>query len=531
VGDDTANSALDDTPGRHEDAGGGIDSPRPGHEPPLAYEVFTRQPSEVVIGIVGPLGTDNDKVRRFIADRLAAYGYAIEVVRVSEVIIPGLVDPATIPSQPGFKRSEALIEAGNRIRKTLRNPAALALGAAVEIAHRRPPGEVRKWAYIVSSLKLPQEVAELRKIYAGGFYLLAVHTDRAQRVRNLCDGGEMTEAEAVALITRDEHEPSEYGQHTRDTFALADFFCADEANDDKLRHSINRCLDLVFADPTITPTFNEFAMFMAFAASLRSADLSRQVGAVVARDGEILSTGANDCPKAGGGLYWPLFIGDRVDDLPRGRDFKRGFDSNTAERHRLVNEIAARLAPESPGATKRVLLESGLSDITEYGRAVHAEMEALLACSRGSVSCRGATLFCTTFPCHNCAKHIIAAGIGDVVYVEPYPKSKALDFHDDAVTQDKCEQGDVKVRFKPFIGVGPRQFFDLFSMSLSSGRTMQRKLDSGAAASWDPAQAVPRVQMLPVAHRDFEKAATEYLRKFNYAQERRHERANDDISG
>ncbi|MDN3612645.1 hypothetical protein QWZ16_23945 [Vibrio ostreicida] len=26
------------------------------------------------------------------------------------------------------------------------------------------------------------------------------------------------------------------------------------------------------------------------------------------------------------------------------------------------------------------------------------------------------------FPCHNCAKHIVASGIKRVVYVEPYPK-------------------------------------------------------------------------------------------------------------
>lgn len=62
-----------------------------------------------------------------------------------------------------------------------------------------------------------------------------------------------------------------------------------------------------------------------------------------------------------------------------------------------------------------------------------------------------------------------------MIYVEPYAKSKAIDFHDDAVTAEKLEGGDNRVRFKPFIGVGPRQFFDLFSLSLSTGRKMDAR--------------------------------------------------------
>src|SRR5690606_29940970 len=107
-------------------------------------------------------------------------------------------------------------------------------------------------------------------------------------------GQSMAVSKATELIDRDEHEPEKHGQQTRETFHLADFFLADEKNDDKLRSSIERCLDIIFGCPTITPSFNEFAMFMAFASSVRSADLSRQVGAVVARNNELLSTGAND---------------------------------------------------------------------------------------------------------------------------------------------------------------------------------------------------------------------------------------------
>jgi deoxycytidylate deaminase len=507
---------MDSSESRTSDgAAGSFAPPALGLNPSdVPYDVYTARPSEIVIGLVGPLGTDTDKIRMMIADRLREYGYVAEIIRISTVLIPALAGPERVPPRPTYDRARALIDLGNQIRRESKNNAVLALAAAAEIARRRPDpdGPVRKVAYIISSLKLPEEVAELRKIYGRGFYLFAVSSDREQRVQNLsAHGKEMDLARAWELITRDEYEQEPYGQNTRDTFHLADFFVADERNDDKLRASLYRCLDLVFGNVFITPTFNEYAMFMAFSASLRSADLSRQVGAVVARDREILSTGANDCPSPGGGLYWPEFVGDRIDDVPRGRDFKRLGDSNVLEREKLI-EFIVNEAPESYRATLiEILRKSPLRDLTEFGRVVHAEMEALLACSRNNVSCRRATLYCTTFPCHNCAKHIIAAGVDQVVYVEPYPKSKALEFHDDAITMGKVESGERRVRFKPFIGVGPRQFFDLFSLSLSAGRRIRRKDGVGKVIAWTPSEATPRVQMLPIAHRTFEEGAVKYL--------------------
>lgn len=362
------------------------------------YEVHTTSDSELVFGLVGPLGTDNEAIVRLLEERLRSFSYDTKTIKISSVIIPALAYPREVPCIPKYKRAKTLIDLGDQIRKDSRNNAVLAIAAATEVARLRPnpKGKVQRTAYVVSSLKHPEEVAELRKIYGNGFYLFAVHTDRERRVQHLSgDAKEMTRAQAWELIDRDEHEPEEYGQHTRDTFHLADFFLADENNQDKLRHSVNRCIDLVFGNPTITPTFNEFAMFMAFASSLRSGDLSRQVGAVVAKGNEILSTGANDCPAAGGGLYWPTFIGDRIDDVPRGRDYKRGCDSNVVEKEKLVREVTERLPQEWRQQVEAALRSSRLNDLTEYGRVVHAEMEALLACARSTASCAGATLFCT----------------------------------------------------------------------------------------------------------------------------------------
>jgi deoxycytidylate deaminase len=257
-------------------------------------------------------------------------------------------------------------------------------------------------------------------------------------------------------------------------------------------------------------------MFMAFASALRSADLSRQVGAVITRENEILSTGANECPRAGGGLYWPErnSTSGCLEDAQNGRDFMRGYDSNRIEQLAIIERIITTAKKESPNfdgeLLRNVLKKSGIRDLTEFGRVVHAEMEALMSCSRRGITSVGATVYCTTFPCHNCAKHIVAAGIARVVFVEPYSKSKALEFHGDSIVYTDSEAGadDRKVRFEPFVGVGPRRFFELFSMNLGSSYKLERKIsDTGEKKEWRIENAQLRLQLQPTSYLRLEMAA------------------------
>ena len=53
---------------------------------------------------------------------------------------------------------------------------------------------------------------------------------------------------------------------------------------------------------------------------------------------------------------------------------------------------------------------------------VHAEMNALMFALRHGISTNGATLYSTYQPCHNCLKHIISAGIVEIVYRYDYDK-------------------------------------------------------------------------------------------------------------
>jgi deoxycytidylate deaminase len=482
--------------------------------------------SELVIGLVGAVGTDLQQVAGILKERLKAFKYEVEEIRVSNDVIPQLVSvPENLVDE--YARIDALMTAGDNARKAAGDNSVLAIGVAARVSSKRkqdgtsnPPYRSR-CAYIVNSLKHPDEVVRLREIYPESFYLFGVFSDEARRHWHLTERVRMSDEKAKCLTVRDEHEQIPHGQRTRDTFHLSDFFVRIDEDQDKARNSIWRILDILFGDPYKTPIFDEFAMFMAFAASLRSADLSRQVGAVVAANQEIIATGANDCPKCGGGLYWPVYQKENhcVEDVPKGRDYMRGCDSNEVERETIIQDILQRAGEGTDTqALRRAIEESRIMDITEYGRVVHAEMEALLSCARSHANARGATLYSTTFPCHNCAKHIVAAGIIRVVYIEPFPKSKAAEFYDDSICLGFSDGSEV-VHFEPFVGVGPRRFFDLFSIRLGTGIPLKRKDDAGKVVSWNPETSNLRIQMLPASYLDLEKLAASLFQTFKEKKE------------
>jgi cytidine deaminase len=223
-------------------------------------------------------------------------------------------------------------------------------------------------------------------------------------------------------------------------------------------------------------------MFQAVGAALRSVELGRQVGAALATpSGSVIALGANEVPAAGGGSYWE---GDQED----AREYTRERDTNRLSQVEIAEEVEELLRERFKEVAKRLkkkgvrkvqpvfrkaFLEglgeavregTRLREVTEYGRAVHAEMSALLDAARRGVSVQGATLFITVFPCHNCTRHIIEAGVRRVIFIEPYPKSRAFALHSDALDRpNKPMGGDPgKVSFEPFVGVAPRRYRELF---------------------------------------------------------------------
>ena len=240
-------------------------------------------------------------------------------------------------------------------------------------------------------------------------------------------------------------------------------------------------------------------MYHAFAASLRSAAPGRQVGAaVVDGDGSILATGTNDVARAGGGLYWTedpddarehvgrtdlgdifqqQLLADLVDRMKRAGWLRDEFEA------RATNELVTDAVTDEDSDGK--LAEARVFSVLEYGRAVHAEMTALLDAARRGVPTAESVVAVTTFPCHECARHIVAAGVETVVYIEPYPKSLVKELFRDSVVVDD-QAAEPKVLFTPFVGASPRRFPDLFGMR-------KRKLDDGALVVWDPRSSTPAV--------------------------------------
>lgn len=481
-------------------------------------ERLLRDPgSELVFGLVAPVGADLESLEQDLSNQLVLYGYTPNPIRMSKLLRDARDLDVELRDSPEFDRLMSFMDAGDRLREKSGAGEILALWAMTAIKSKRPPDSPvrRRTAHILRSIKHPDEARALRAVYGPGFFLIGLSASTELRKWSLRQKG-LSDEQARRVIERDESEEStlghKLGQQTRDAFDLADVYIRQHRERAKTTEQLERFLRLVFGAAVETPTPEEHAMFLAYASSLRSADLSRQVGAVVWKDRiGVVATGCNDVPAPGGGLYW-AGAGDR-------RDHAIGFDANEQQRTQIAEEVARRVAAElklgdeALPQIREACRRTRLLDITEFGRPVHAEMDSLLSCARAGIDTMDATLFSTTFPCHNCAKHIVAAGLKRVVYIEPYEKSQAIPLHGDAIASDDHGDRDGQrhprsVVFEPFVGVGPRRYFDLFSMKLGDGYQLRRKI-GGQTAPWErnPA-AVVRVPMLPTSYleREFQLA-------------------------
>ncbi|WP_300660313.1 dCMP deaminase family protein [Fluviicola sp.] len=59
---------------------------------------------------------------------------------------------------------------------------------------------------------------------------------------------------------------------------------------------------------------------------------------------------------------------------------------------------------------------------------LHAEANAILKVARSTNDCSGATLFITLSPCKDCSKLVLQAGIRRVVYMTEYKDTMGVDF-------------------------------------------------------------------------------------------------------
>ncbi|MCI9141982.1 MAG: cytidine deaminase [Lachnospiraceae bacterium] len=465
--------------------------------------------SELIIGIIHTVGTNSAEIIQCIIDSLNKFRYSSEVIKVSKEILVQFGTEAPCFSGE-YDRIHFFMDKGNTIRDKTEDDAILMKGVCAYIYNKyrlnsEEAPQLRR-AYIIDSIKHPDEVEFLRQTYGDGFHLIGISDTYERRKSFLMDRKNMSEEQAERILDRDNNEKEKNGQHTGDAYQQSDYFINAGDSRDEMQENVFRLLDLLFGNPFISPTFEEYAMFRAYVASLRSADLSRQIGVVVTRGDEVLAEGVNDCPKAFGGLYWPVYKNGKYLDEKQGRDYTLGYDSNKIEQKKIVEDILVELGLELSNENIKKIKATGIGALTEFGRVVHGEMEALLMCARNGISTKGCSMYMTTFPCHNCAKHIIAAGIKKVVYIEPYPKSKALDFYKNEISQNEQDQND-KVVFSAFKGVGPHRFVDLFSMQSIRWYSRTRKNKDGYIVQWNRGEANLRNPMALLSYIEMERSA------------------------
>ena len=147
-------------------------------------------------------------------------------------------------------------------------------------------------------------------------------------------------------------------------------------------------------------------------------------------------------------------------------------------------------------------------DLTEFGRAVHAEMNAITDAARLGRSTKNAVLYCTTFPCHNCAKHIVSSGIKRVVYIQPYPKSRAAELYPDSISIDPKDIPEGKVLFQTHTGIAPH----LYSRAYSDFKKKDKK---GNVIPWDKRFALPRVNIHNIGHQNETAAIKLFVKKLS----------------
>lgn len=443
----------------------------------FSQKTDSRRSQELVIGVCGPIGSGVKDVVEELRFALEEHGYEVVHIRLSKLMVdfikstPSLSElEKEIPSDTNnckYKRYRCLQNLGGTLRDLFEFDIAASLATQeINIARARGNGSTpqktattKKRAYILDQLKHFAEVSTLKKTYGSLFYLFGTLCSESVRLKNL-KSEKISQEHANELIEIDRDENLDEGQKLEKTLLRSDFFIENNSRlRTKIKSAITRYLNLIHGVPGITPTTDEYGMYSAYSVGLQSACLSRQVGAaIVDESGNVVSTGKNDVPKKGGGLYLPSDNDHRCVNL--------GYCSNDKYKSLLLDDLEAEIKAfisdkdEASKLLHKIKENKRIRSLIEYSRSIHAEMDAIISLARrGEEVPENATLYTTTFPCHNCARHIIAAGIARIVYVEPYEKSLAIELHQDALT---TEGDSNKVSLEPFEGVSPSKYQLLF---------------------------------------------------------------------
>jgi deoxycytidylate deaminase len=488
---------------------------------------------ELIVALCGYIGTDihsvSDTIKTILTDE---YGYECDIIRMSEFIEKNSDKMDVAPELEGKTTSEEylriknLIHNGDRLRK-LHGNSILAELAIAKIGAERTSElgdksitdmhfQSRRKCFIIDSIKNPYELYVLKEVYRNLLYFIGIFSPDEMR-KEFLKKKEMKEIEIVELIEQDTHEDFPHGQGVGDTFMQADYFLrVDSLSIGQTRQKLHRVFHLVFGTEIITPTDDETAMYFAASAATNSACLSRQVGAAITdQNGNLISVGWNDVPCFGGNLYQHKSQDSLGENDNRCTNFFNGKCSNDFHKDRISKKLIELLVmnglvdKEKKSEAIATIRSSELKGLIEYSRAIHAEMHAIIIGSQkaGDKMIKG-KLFCTTYPCHNCARHIVLAGIIEVYYIQPYPKSLATELHSDSITTDEAQSN--KVKFLLYDGIAPSRYQQLFKMLPDS-----RKDRNGKKIKVDYKKVKPRYSETLQALYTLESFAARHVKKLD----------------
>jgi len=145
------------------------------------------------------------------------------------------------------------------------------------------------------------------------------------------------------------------------------------------------------------PDWDTYFLGICRAVAARSIDAETQVGCVIVNEHRrMVSAGYNAFPAGVDDKFWPR-------------------DRKTKVKVPLV--ACARTRPTDPPQPAPVVFtrwgEKEGYEVDKYAAMTHAEMNAIVSAGQ---DLHGCTLYTQLFPCHECAKAIITAGITRIVY-------------------------------------------------------------------------------------------------------------------
>jgi hypothetical protein len=133
-----------------------------GKEPDADSELID---SELVLGLVAPVGANLNGIRPILTDRFEHFGYQSNIIRLSH-LLRAVELAIPLEDTPPAARYKTYMAAGTEARKKSQRGDFLALSAAYQIQQKRinDAGEgklLRRTAHILHSLKHPEEVHTL----------------------------------------------------------------------------------------------------------------------------------------------------------------------------------------------------------------------------------------------------------------------------------------------------------------------------------------------------------------------------------